>query len=569
MTRSILCGIDLGTTNSVLSVIQNGRPKALPVDNGSAIVPSVVSYEEAGGRLLVGMEARNRLAAFPHQTVRSIKRLMGTDTTVALGPMQLKPEEVSAQILKYLAHKGSEHLGMPIRDVVITVPAYFDDAQRRATIRAGELADLNVTRIINEPTAAALFFSHLDLGPDWNGERVLVYDLGGGTFDVSILEMRGEIREVLASCGDTQLGGDDFDERLMEFLLEFVLDEVEDIDDKQEAFLKNRLRDVAEKVKIELSRYPYVRVREVALATVEGEPINLECEVTRRLFESLTEDLLQKTEAKVREALKEASLAPNQIDAVILAGGATRMPCVQHSLATLFGKEIAHLIDPDLCVAYGAAIQSGLVTGEPLGHILMDVTAHTLGICTADVEDPITGDSDFFSPIIRRNTHIPATRSEVYHTIWDNQEFAQIEVFQGENASCKKNTLVGSFHYPLKPAPAGCPLVVEFSYDREGIIHVTVEQKGFINRKEVTLDVRQRTATEDDTSESEAQAPLNYICTKARRYLAEKDLDPQQRSSLEQALLAYEEALRHGDDDNKIDMLEDKLLDLLESIEPD
>ncbi|WP_448382623.1 Hsp70 family protein [Desulfosoma sp.] len=569
MTSPLLCGIDLGTTNSVLSIIRNGQPEAVPVDNGSAVVPSVLSHDETTGRILVGREAKNRLAAFPQCTARSIKRLMGTDKTVELGSLRLSPEEASAHILRYLTRQGSELLGRPIRDVVITVPAYFDDAQRRATVRAGELADLQVTRIINEPTAAALFYSHLDLGRDWNGERLLVYDLGGGTFDVSILEMRGEIREVLASCGDTHLGGDDFDERLMEFFLEEVLDEVEALNAMEELLLRLRLRDVAEKVKIELSRYPYVQVREVGLVVVNGEPINVECEVTRELFESLSQDLLERTEEKVQEALKEASLDPSHIDAVILAGGATRMPCIQKSLSALFGRNIAHLIDPDLCVAHGAAIQSGLVAGEPLGHILMDVTAHTLGIRTADVADPFTGEADFYSPIIRRNTHIPVTRAETYFTLWDNQELAKIDVYQGENASCRLNTLVGTFDFPLQPAPAGSPLVVEFSYDREGMIHVMVEQKGYTNRKEVTVDVRRRTCVEEDAPGTRTDTPLNYICSKARRVLAEASLSPEERKTLKRTLMAYENALRNGQDNSRIDELEDALLDFLEEIERD
>jgi molecular chaperone DnaK len=392
--KEICCGIDLGTTNSVVALLQGGLPQPVNIEEGQAIVPSVVSFDPEGGQVYFGAQALNRYVAFPAHTVKSVKRLMGRTAPVQVGEAAYLPEEISAMLLKHLATEATRVLGQTVRRVVITVPAYFDDAQRRATVRAGELAGLEVLRIINEPTAAAFVYE----GPaanDAGEEMILVYDLGGGTFDVSIVLLRGDIKEVLASCGDTVLGGDDFDERLREHFLRH-LEQTTGIDLGDDFAVQVRLKEVAERTKIALSSQPYVTVNEVAVAVVDGEPLNLVLEVARADFEAMTAYLVEKTRRKVEEALVEARVDAGEVDRIVLVGGSTRMPAVQDMLADLFAQPMEHAVDPDLCVALGAAVQAGIIAGEPLRHILIDVAAHSLGTRTVDVVDPVTGAADYF-----------------------------------------------------------------------------------------------------------------------------------------------------------------------------
>lgn len=565
MSNSIICGIDLGTTNSVIAHLKEGVPSAIPVDEGDAILPSVVSLDANTGRILVGRQARNRLLAYPDATVRSIKRLMGKDTPVLMGDKRCTPEEVSSYILGHLMAGASEFLGTPVSRAVISVPAYFDDAQRRATIRAGEMAGLEVLRIVNEPTAAALVYEHVEAGGDVGSPYVLVYDLGGGTFDVSILEIKGPIREVLASCGDTALGGDDFDDRLKEMFLR-RLKEQTGRDLSADRSLQVRLRDLAERTKIALSGNPYARVGEVGLVVLDGKPVNLELEVGRTDFEEMTRDLLDRTVLKVEEALREAHLRAEEIGRIILVGGATRMAAVESSLAGMFDQAMEHSVDPDLCVALGAAIQGGLISGEPLNRILLDVTAHSLGVKTIDEVNPETGDADYFSVIIRRNSRVPVSRSEVYHTLTDDQPMVKVEVYQGENPSCAANSLIGNFDFGLKPAPSGCPVTVSFAYDREGIVHVTVDQKGYDNQKTVTLDIRKKEIARKP-AEAFKGAPVNYIAQKARRLLGHDRLPDEMRDRLKEATIRYEGVLRDGMEEEIVEAVEDRLLELIESAE--
>lgn len=564
--KSIVCGIDLGTTNSVIAFLKDGYPQAIPVEEGTAIVPSVVSFDPGNDSHWVGQRARNRRAAFPRHTVTSIKRMMGKETMTVAGESSFRPEEISSFILKYLAERASEQLGERIEKVVITVPAYFDDAQRRATIQAGELAGLEVVRIVNEPTAAALVYDHVRSEVETGSPYVLVYDLGGGTFDVSIIEIKGEIKEVLASSGDTALGGDDFDERLKEYLLEELKRQADREDLKEDMSLNVRLLDIAEKTKIALSDRPYVEIHEVALAMEDGQPLNLDLELSREKFESLTADFIERTMDIVSEVLKEAHLEAEEIGKLILVGGATRMPAVQEALSELFDETVAHSVDPDLCVALGAAIQGGLITGDSVGQILLDVTAHSLGVKTIDTVNPETGDADFFSTIIRRNTRIPVSRAEVYWTLAERQRGVQVEVFQGESVSCADNTAVGDFYFPLEPAPAHSPVTVEFAYDREGLVRVCVDQKGYDNRKEVTLDIRQRKVEEAAESES-TETPVNYIAEKARRLALDERLPDAVRREIQRVGMIYEDAIRDGEDESRMDELEDQLLEIMEQAE--
>ena len=570
--KEICCGIDLGTTNSVVALLQGGIPRPVNIEEGQAIVPSVVSFDPEGGRVYFGAQALNRYVAFPAHTVKSVKRLMGRTTPVQVGEVAYLPEEISAMLLKHLAAEATRVLGQTVRRVVITVPAYFDDAQRRATVRAGELAGLEVLRIINEPTAAA--FVYESPAADAGEEIILVYDLGGGTFDVSIVLLRGDIKEVLASCGDTVLGGDDFDERLKDHFLRH-LQQTSGIDLGHDFVVQVRLKEVAERVKIALSSQPFVTVNEVAVAVVDGEPLNLALEVARADFEAMTADLVEKTRRKVEEALAEARVSAGDIDRIVLVGGSTRMPAVQDMLADLFDQPMEHAVDPDLCVALGAAVQAGIIAGEPLRHILIDVAAHSLGTRTVDVVDPVTGEADYFSTIIRRNTRIPATRSEVYYTVAANQKLVEVEVFQGESPSCSENTLIDSFRFDLKPAPAGSPVTLEYSYDLQGIVRVTVSQKGFENSRTVAVELHkagvsgERAAVAESDAPALADKPVNYLSQKARQLLQDSRLAP--ASVRELTLLAhrYETAVRNGTDEGLVDDLEDELVALMDMLEED
>jgi molecular chaperone DnaK len=566
----VICGIDLGTTNSCLALLRDGRPEPVIIEEGSAIVPSIVSLDDSTGQIIVGRQALNRFAAFPHHTVRSIKRLMGKETSVKLGDRSYTPEEISSFILSYLVTAGAAVIGGEIRRVVITVPAYFNEAQRRATIKAGELAGLEVVRIINEPTAASLLYENCeDEGYDSEAESpcILVYDLGGGTFDVSILEVKGEIKEVLASCGNSALGGDDFDERLIAFFLRHIREQYgHDFSDDLDRALHSRLKGIAEQTKITLSDVPYARISEVAVTVVNGEPVNLDLELSRREYEEMIADLVDQTMEKVEEALKEAHLGSDEIARIILVGGSTRTPLVQERLEQLFERTVSYSVDPDLCVALGASVQHGLITGESVGHILIDVTAHSLGMKTNDALNPETGDADYFSRIIRRNTAIPVRKAEVYHTIRDNQELVKVEVFQGESDSCRENSLIGAFPYPLKPSPSGSSVVAEFAYDKEGLIHITLEQKGYDNRKEVTLDIRTNQVTERDEAAAEGKI-TNYMVSKGRKLAQQSAAPEKMRDELSARLDEYVAALESDADEETIDSLEERLLELMDEIE--
>ncbi len=583
MTQKIF-GIDLGTTNSCLAVMEAGGPRVIDID-GEPIVPSVVSLDKQTGRFLVGRRARNRQVVEPAWTVRSIKRRMGQPTPVRVGDGELMPEEISAEILRHLKERGAAALGEPVERAVITVPAYFGDAQRRATIRAGELAGLEVVRILNEPTAAALVYDRLvarqiepravrplqDIEPalapaadhaDMETQRVLVYDLGGGTFDVSVVEIGGGINEVRASCGNNQLGGDDFDRLLAEHLAGHLRQKT-GRDLPQDLRLTARLEDAAERAKIDLSSRPFARVMEEAIL---GK-FHLDLEVSRQTFEGLIDELLASTLAEVDRALDEARLAPGEIDLVILVGGSTHIPRVQELLAERFTCPVEHAVDPALCVALGAAVQGAILAGEVFDHILVDVAAHSLGVKTLNpAADSLWGHvpmADHFSVIIRRNTQVPAARAEVYSTVVDNQKAVDVEVYQGESSRCSGNTLVGQFPFPLLPAPRGSQVVVEFRYDLDGIIRVVVHQKGTDNRKEVTLSTRMR----EPAQAGAAGAVENYILRKART-LAASHPEGALKERLDAAAGAYEEVLADPDaDPAAVDRAEEELLEVLNEAE--
>ncbi|WP_373529006.1 Hsp70 family protein [Nostoc sp.] len=466
-------GIDLGTTNSEVAIVENGQVRVLPGEDGDLILPSCVGFSDTG-KLLVGREALRQYAAAPERTVKSIKRWMGTDHKTTLGDKEYLPHEVSAIILRALKQRAEDVLGETITQAVITVPAYFTDAQRQATKTAGEIAGLEVLQIINEPTAAALTY---DLRSQ-ETEKVVVYDLGGGTFDVSVVEITGEVTEVLASHGNNRLGGDDFD-RLLQLHLADLFRKEHGVELPDDAGTQARLLRAAEQVKIDLSSHAFATVREAFLGSKGKTALHLETEVARADFEKLIRPLLTETLEAIDRALTDANLETEDIDRVILVGGSTRIPLVQEMIAEHLGQTPTDGIQPDLCVALGAALQAGVLVGESVDAILVDVIPHSLGIAAA-VPTQMGIMPGYFSVIIPRNSVVPVSRSHVYSTLFDEQDAVEIEVFQGENAMAEENVPLGSFrveNLPLKPA-GGIQVEVHFDFDLNGILTVTTTEKG-------------------------------------------------------------------------------------------
>ena len=540
-------GIDLGTTNSSIAHLVDGRPVAIPIDD-HLIVPSVVLYQK--DRVVVGREARNLELQHPESTIRSVKRRMGQNHHYNIDGRAISPAEVSSEILSALKRGAERATGVEVRDVVITVPAYFDDAQRRATIEAGERAGLNVLRLLNEPTSASLVYDRVDpVGAASSdvSEVVMVYDLGGGTFDVSVLEVYEGVREVRATTGNTRLGGDDFDEALVRLFLDELART--GVDPGQDARAMARLRRLAEATKIRLSSEVEVAVREEFLTSDErGKPIHLDLQVTRRRFEELIEPLLESTIALSRQVVEEARLSGQRLGKICLVGGSTRIPRCRALLAEAFDVEIHEEIDPDLAVALGSSIQSGLLAGEELGRILVDVAAHGLGIRVLGEDDSPFEQPDTFAAVLHKNTVLPAQRTEEFYTIVDDQQHLEVEVFQGEAARVSQNTAVGSFEFRLVPAPSHSPVRVEFAYDLNGVVKVSVSQPGTDNAKTVALSLA------DAGRAAQAERGASAIELKAEALLAR--IDPGARVVLTGLLESFRAA--SGPDR---EAAEDKLLD--------
>ena len=480
----LIVGIDLGTTNSEIAIVENGQPRVLTED-GDPILPSIVGLSE-DGRLLVGKAARNQWVLAPERTVKSIKRKMGQDVKVALGADEYRPQEISAMILRTLKARAERELNVPVRKAVITVPAYFNDSQRQATREAGELAGLEVVRILNEPTAAALTYN-----PDQSrAERILVYDLGGGTFDVSIVHTEGGVVEVLSSHGDTQLGGDDFDE----LLLEYVADEFEDmyeIDLRASRVTQARLLRAVEDAKKRLSDHPFTRVEEEFIAEKDGVPLHLNSEIERADYEGLIRPMIDRTMECVQRALDDAHLTAAQIDRVVLVGGSTRTPLIGQLLEQRLGQPAHREVNPDLCVALGAAIQGAIIAGENVGSVLVDITPHSLGIKCLEYGDEFGfRPNEFkFAAIVRRNTPLPASRSEAFCTVTDNQPTVEIDIYQGESQDVRRNHRVGRFLIEgLARVPAGNQLVVQLDLTLDGILKVSAREKSTGLVKQITIE---------------------------------------------------------------------------------
>lgn len=546
-------GIDLGTTNSVVAVMEGGKPTVIANAEGSRTTPSIVGFSKSGERL-VGQLAKRQAILNPDRTIISIKRHMGEDFKKNIDGKDYTPQEISAMILRKLADDASNYLGEKVTSAVITVPAYFNDAQRQATKDAGKIAGLDVLRIVNEPTAAALAYG---LEKE-KTEKVLVFDLGGGTFDVSILEIGDGVHEVLSTSGDTHLGGDDFDQKVMDWLAE-EFKKAEGIDLKSDKQAMQRLKEAAEKAKCELSSVVETNINLPFITADANGPKHLDMTLSRAKFEELSHDLLERCKKPVEQAIKDAGISKNEIDEVVLVGGSTRIPAVQALVKEYTGKEPNQSVNPDEVVAVGAAVQAGVLAGEVKDIVLLDVTPLTLGIETL---------GGVMTPLVQRNTTIPVSKSQVFSTADDNQTAVDIHVLQGERPMARDNKSLGMFRLDgIPPAMKGMPQIeVTFDIDANGIVNVTAKDKATNKEQKITItnssnlsesDIdkmvkeAEANATEDKKKKEEAETKNNAESMISAADRIVKDFEGKISDSDKTKLEEQKTALRKALDENK------------------
>lgn len=554
-------GIDLGTTNSVVSVMEGGDPTVIANAEGNRTTPSIVAFAKNGERL-VGETAKRQAVTNPDRTIASIKRYMGSDHKVEIDGKEYTPQDISAMILAKLKADAESYLGEKVTEAVITVPAYFSDAQKQATKDAGKIAGLDVKRIINEPTAASLAYG---LDKETGSHKILVYDLGGGTFDVSILELGDGVFEVLATNGDTKLGGDDFDNAVLDFLAESFAKE-HGVDLKNDKMSLQRLREAAEKAKIELSSAQTTNINLPFITVTSEGPLHLNMDLTRAKFDQLTADLVKRTIEPMKKAMKDAGVSNSDIEKVILVGGSTRIPAVQDEVKKVTGKDPFKGINPDECVAIGAAIQAGVLTGEVHDVLLLDVTPLSLSIETL---------GGVATKLIERNTTIPTKKSQIFSTAADNQTAVDIHVLQGEREMAAGNITLGRFQLTgIAPAPRGIPQIeVTFDIDANGIVNVSAKDKG--TGKEQKITISSSTKLSDEEIEEKVREAEKYAEedkkrkeeTEARNkaealvYDTEKslkELDGKLSDSEKSEVEAAKEDLKKAIEDGNIDEIKDK-----------